>query len=151
MKYLRASIFLLLALTLTACAAQQPQEVEYYRVAFRQHGPEPVYSRFMWSHLPRPFKPKAPETAPYYLPVVRFDLPDSTLEEAVESLAQAMGYRWHYPKSVAKRKVHIRMEGSVQDILEEISKQTKVHALFDHQQRMVRIMDKKMRPTLPQS
>jgi hypothetical protein len=69
----------------------------------------------------------------------------------VESLAQAMGYRWHYPASVAKRKVHIRMEGTVEEVLGEISRQTKVHALFDHQQRLVRVMDKKMVPALPSS
>lgn len=139
------------AILLVGCAAETPPQPERYRVAFRQNGPEPVYARFMWSHLPRPFKPKVTDTAPYYLPVVRFDMPDATLETAVEALAQAMGYRWHYPKSVAKRKVHIRMEGTVEEVLEEICRQTKVEALFDHQQRLVRVVDKRMMPKLPQS
>ena len=140
------------AILMIGCSAQKPQQMpERYHVAFRQNGPEPVYARFMWSHLPRPFKPKVQDTAPYYLPVVRFDMPNSTLETAVEALAQAMGYRWHYPQGVAKRKVNIRMEGTVEEVLEEISRQTKVHALFDHQQRLVRVMDKRMMPKLPSS
>jgi hypothetical protein len=149
MRRIGSFIAILCGLSATACSPQQPKQVDYYHVAFRQNGPEPVYSRFMWSHLPRPFKPKVPETAPYYLPVVRFDMPDATLEQAVEALAQAMGYRWQYPNGVAKRKVDIRMEGTVEAVLEEISTQAKVHGLFDHQERMVRIVETRMVPQLP--
>lgn len=149
MRIIRVLTLLTVTSSLMACAASEPKKVDFYRVAFRQHGPEPVYSRFMWSHLPRPFKPKVPETAPYYLPVVRFDMPNSTLEQAVEALAQAMGYRWHYPSAVAKRKIDIRMEASVEEVLAEISAQAKVHGLFDHQQRLVRILDTRMVPKLP--
>ena len=133
---------------LLACS-NNTGSVEQYHVAFRQRAPEPVYSRFMWSHLPNPIKPKVPNTAPFHLPVVQFEMPDATLEEAVEALAQAMGYRWHYPKAVAKRRVRIRMEGTVEEILEEIGNQTGVYGMFDHKERLVKIIDTRMIPRLP--
>ena len=133
------------------CTSEDPVPVEYYQPAYRTSPPEPVYSRVMWSHLPNPIKPRSRDDAPFYLPVVSFELPDTTLDEAIEALAQTMGYRWHYPKSVAKRPLHIRMEGTVEEILNEISKQANVKAAFDHEHRMVRVIEGSMVPDLPGS
>ena len=132
-----------------ACGNNNVAPTETYKVAFRQRAPEPVYGRFMWSHLPNPIKPKVAETAPFHLPRVQFDMPDASLEEAVEALAQAMGYRWHFPKAVATRRVRIRMEGTVEEILTEIGNQTGVYGMFDHKERMVKIIDTRMIPRLP--
>lgn len=125
--------------------------VEYYRPAYRQTPPAPVYSRMTWSQLPNPIQPKGTASAPLILPVVSFELPNSNLQESVEALAQAMGYRWDYPKSVARRPVSIKMEASVEDILKEIGRQANVQAMFDHEQRVVRVVEKGMLPRLPGS
>ena len=134
---------------LSACAKEDPQPVEYYDVAFRQLPPAPVYSRVMWSQLPHPVKPKVQNTAPLLLPVVDFEMPQTTLGEAVEALAQAMGYRWHYPSGASGRKIAIRMSGSVEEVLAEITRQAGVQGVMDHEKRIVMILDEEMVPRLP--
>ncbi len=146
----RMRILVLLACVFcVACSAQEPVAVEYYQPAYRTSPPEPVYSRVMWGHLPKPIKPRSETNAPLLLPVISFELPNSTLEEAIEALAQTMGYRWHYPQRIAKRRIQIRMEGTVEEVLAEIARQGKVQADFDHKQRLVRVVDGRMLPRLP--
>jgi hypothetical protein len=147
MKQTSKAILLLL---LVACSAPQPQP-EYYPVATRRNAPEPVYSRLTWSHLPQPVKPKVGQDSPYLLPVVDFEMPNTTLGEAIEALAQSMGYRWDYPKSLARRNVRIRMSGNVEEVLAEISKQAKVSGAFDHNQRIVKVLDEQVVPRLPRN
>lgn len=134
-----------------SCASDVPPPVEYYQPAYRQSPPEPVYSRLMWSHLPSPIQPKSAGTAPLIMPVISFELPDATLEEAIEALAQTMGYRWDYPKQAAKRPIHIRMEGTIDEVLQEIGRQANVQTMLDHEKRLVRVMEKEMLPRLPGS
>ena len=142
-------LLLLLSISFLAACSAPKAAPETYKITNRQHAPEPVYSRVTWSHLPKPIMPKATNEAPFVLPIVEFDMPQATLREAVEALAQAMGYRWHYPASVASRRIKIRMEGTVEEILKEIGNQAKVYGSFDHQQRLVTIVDDKMLPKLP--
>lgn len=140
---------LLAAAAIAGCTNKQPSPVEYYQPAYRQFPPDPVYSRVMWSHLPQPIPPRTGDQAPLLLPVISFELPDSTLGEAVEALAQTMGYRWHFPSQVANRPVRIRMEGTVEEVLAEIGKQAQVQAKLDHHQRMVLVLGPGMSPQLP--
>lgn len=145
-----ARILILISLLGTlACSANEPVAVEYYQPAYRTSPPAPVYSRVMWSHLPRPIAPKARDTAPLILPEVQFEFPNSNLGEAIEALAQTMGYRWHYPSSVSNRKIQIRMEGTVEEVLREISAQANVQAQFDHKKRLIIVFDSNMIPRLP--
>src|SRR5690349_15105847 len=71
--------------------------IEYYQPAFRQFPPEPVYSRVTWSQLPGPIKPRVRQDAPLLVPTIVFDMPKSTVGEAIEALGQAIGYSWTYP------------------------------------------------------
>ncbi len=119
----------------------RPVTVAYYQPAYRQTPPEPVYSRITWSHLPQPMRTKVKENAPILMPTISFELPNSSLQEAIEALAQTIGYNWHYPQSAANRKVRIKMVGSVEDVLHEIARQTQVEAVLDHEARMVRVDD----------
>ena len=130
-------------LSVVSCSSTKPQNVrvEYYRPAYRQIAPEPVYSRLTWSHLSSPDRPKLEGNAPLLLPIVSFELGSTTLDEAVEALAQTMGYRWSYPKDLAKRSVRLKMEGTVEEILNEIGRQAKVNAGFDHANRTIRIFE----------
>ena len=145
------SFVVVLGLTslLSACSSKEATRIEYYRPAYRTSPPAPVYSRMMWGNSPQPIKPRAKSHAPLIVPVVYFDMPDASFEEAIEALAQTMGYRWDYPKRIAKRKIRVRMEGTILEVLDEISRQAGVHAELDHQQRLVRVIDKSLRPKLP--
>ena len=99
--------------------------------------------------MPDPVKPKSTDDAPLLLPTVDFEMPNTTLGEAVEALAATMGYKWDYPPQVSKRKIHLKMQGSVQDVLQEIGRQGRVRAVFDHQRRLVRVGGEEVQPSLP--
>lgn len=152
-KLSSVSIGLLLMLLCSSCSKKEvyQRQLEEYRPVTRREAPEPVYGRVTWAHLPKPVAPKALSNAPYLLPVVSFDLVDSNLEEAIEALAQTMGYDRHYPKSVAKRKVSIKMVGTVEEVLTEIASQAKVTARFEHERKLVRVFEDRMLPQLPGS
>ena len=152
MRRISTGLGLLVVIGLGACSADQSNvTVEHYKVAYRQFAPEPVYGRFMWAHMPQPIMPKTTEAAPYYLPEVSFQLPDTTLGEAIEALAQTMGYRWDYPSGLGKRRLHIRMDGTVEEVLAEIGKQGGVQTMLDHEQKLVRVVGEGVLPSLPDS
>lgn len=131
---------------LSGCSASRPDPktkitVQEYPVAYRQQPPEPVYSRLAWSHLPQPIRPKARDNAPLLMPVLSFELPKSTLGEAVQALAQTIGYRWSYPPEAARRPIAINMVASVDEILTEIDRQANVEGMLDHDRREVRVVE----------
>lgn len=147
----RAAGICLLVLLFSSCSKKvvYEREIELYRPVTRREAPEPVYGRVTWAHLPKPVAPKSALDAPYLLPVVSFELVDSNLEEAIEALAQTMGYDRHYPKSVAQRKVSIKMVGTLEEVLTEIARQAKVTARFEHERKLVRVFEDRMLPQLP--
>ncbi len=131
-----------------SCSAKKPEAaVRYYQPVYRSSPPDTVYSRVMWSHPPHPTKTRVKSNAPLLLPNFKFELPNSTFEEAVESLAQAMGYRWDYPRSLASKKIKINMEGDAEEVLAEINRQASTSAFLDHSSRMLRVVGRE--PTLP--
>lgn len=151
--FVKVAGLLFLSLLVVACSvpdrSKLKPKVEYYRPVQRKYAPEPVYSRVTWSHLPAPLPSKKTEEAPMIQPAMVFDLPDSTLAEAVEALAQAMGYRWVYPSDLKNKAVSIRMEGTVDEVLQEIAEQADVTAELDAKEKLVRIYTKGMQPHLP--
>lgn len=132
-----------------ACSAKEPRYdqipvvkvVEEYKPAFRQSPPEPVYSRFMWAHAPEPLPIKGRDNAPLIMPVVDFDLANSNVSESVEALAQTIGYTWDYPPQAASRKVRIKMTAGVDEILQEIARQSRLRGVLDHQSKVLRLID----------
>ncbi|MFN8391982.1 MAG: hypothetical protein U0136_16955 [Bdellovibrionota bacterium] len=147
---------LLLSLTLltalTACSSAPPPgpEVEYYRAAYRQSPPEPVYGRVTWSHLPQPIKPRSKMDAPLLMPTIAFEFPKSTLGETVQALAQAIGYTWSFPDDAAGRPIAIKMTATVDQVFAEILRQGNVYGVLDHDGRVVRIVSRSMvAPKLP--
>jgi len=78
------------------------------------------------------------------MPTMSFELPHSTLGEAIEALAQSIGYYWSYPQESSRRPIAIKMTGSVDQILREISRQAEVYAVLDHKGRMVRVVTGEM-------
>lgn len=133
--------------TASCSSTKEIKTVRYYEPAYRSAPNETVYSRVMWAHPPHPIKPRIKSNAPLLLPNFKFELPDSTFEEAVESLAQALGYRWDYPSRLAKKKIKINMEGNAVEVLAEINNQAKTKLILDHSSRMLRLVSNE--PTLP--
>lgn len=149
--HMRRFCLAMLLVQLAACFSKPDPVVrmEYYPTAFRQNGPEPVYSRLTWSHLPQPVQKKADNDAPYLMPKLSFELPNSNLEETLQALAQTIGYRWSYPAELGERRVSVKRVGTVEEILSEIGRQAGVETELDHEQRLVRAFDRSLSPRLP--
>lgn len=138
---------LILGLGVTGCGQKKvPVVYENYKYGYRQLPPEPVYSRLTWAHLPQPVPAKAQEYAPMLQPVIAIDLANSNLEEAIEALAQTIGYNWHYPEELGVKPISIKMVGTVEQILEEIGEQAGVLAELNHERRLVRVIGERMVP-----
>ncbi|MCB0344393.1 MAG: hypothetical protein KDD66_04725 [Bdellovibrionales bacterium] len=152
---MRRVLSAILVSSVFCCACSSPKELEpvdeYYEVPFRQLPPEPVYSRMTWSNPPQPIPEPSQEKTPYLQPVIEFEFPDSNLKEAIQALAQTIGYRWDYPPNVASRKISIKRVGTVDEILGEIGRQAGVRTQLDHTSRMVRVLHSNTSPQLPGS
>lgn len=144
------TISLILIFVVGCSSTPPPIAVTYYQPAYRTSPPDTVYSRVMWSQPPHPIQPRSKSNAPIIMPSVTFDMPNATFDEAIEALAQSLGYRWDYPNYLAKKKIRIRMDGSVEQVLAEINKQANTNATLDHENRIVRVVDSSSSPRLPQ-
>ncbi len=154
MRIVAISFSLMIVLGATGCFSSKKDGpvIEYYQPAYRQSPPEPVYSRLTWSAMPGPIKPKARENTPMLMPELAFELPRSTLGEAIEALAQTIGYTWSYPAEASGRPIAIKMSGTVEDILRELGRQASVYTVLDHEQRAVKVVTKSMlSPSAPQA
>ena len=148
---------IVLLVSSVGCAGKPATEIETYPVAGRQVAPEPVYSRVTWSQLPQPIPPKAVtrdsrgkyDNVPLFRPVIKVELERSTLGEAIQALAQTIGYESSYPKALAGKKVRLNTVGTIEDSLKEIERQAGVKTELDHDQRVVRVIDKLTEPRLP--
>ena len=130
----------------------RPQDVdysvEYYDYSTRKHKPQQVRSRVMWSHLPQPLPSEVETESPLIWPKMSFELPDSTLGEAIEAVCSAIGYRGHYSKRIANRPISVNKIATVDEILKELGKQARVVAELDHKNRTLRVFGPNQVPTL---
>ncbi len=149
MNIFRTIILIGMCSMVFGCSSKPMYRVVYYKPAYRQSPPEETYSRLTWSHLPEPVRPKARDDAPLLLPEVFVELKDASLDEAVEAVAQTMGYRWEYPDVSSGNRITIHMEGSVEEVLDEIRRQSKIPLAFDHEKRMIRLQDRTTQLRLP--
>jgi len=157
MKTRSAIIATAIVISTLGCSAKPKVEVEKYPVVGRQIAPEPVYSRLTWSQIPQPIPPSVPvrdskvrySNVPYFRPVIKVELKRSTLGEAIQALAQTMGYESSYPRELAKKKVQVNTVGTIEDSLKEIERQAGVRTEIDHERRIVRVIDEKTEPRLP--
>jgi hypothetical protein len=130
-----------IALPLVGCSRKPEPIVQYYYPATKQLPMEPVYSRLTWSHLPQPYPAPYRENSPKIQPVIKFELLNSKLEEAIQALSRTIGYRWDYPADVARRRVSIRMTGTAEEIATAIGREAGVHVEFDSAQRRIRVLE----------
>jgi hypothetical protein len=137
------------SMLLEACGGAPIYKVVQYQPAYRQEAPQPVYSRLMWSHLPEPVKPRTRPDAPLMLPDVFVELKDVTVDEAVEALAQTMGYRWENSVGASGPRISVHMEGNVEEILGEIKAKSNMPLELSHEDKVIRLADKRLIPSLP--
>lgn len=132
-----------------ACGGAPIYKVVQYQPSYRQEAPQPVYSRLMWSQLPEPIKPRSRAEAPLMLPEVFVELKDVTVDEAVEALAQTMGYRWENSGMASGPRISVHMEGNVEEILGEIKAKSNMPLELSHEDKVIRVADKRLIPSLP--
>jgi hypothetical protein len=134
---------------LTSCSSKPMYKVVYYEPATRQSPPEPVYSRMMWSHLPEPIKPRTKNEAPLLMPEIFVELKNVTVDEAIEAVAQTIGYRWEQSAGSSTSRISIHMEGTVEQIFQEIRRKSNIALTLDHEKRIVKLASKFNSPQLP--
>lgn len=137
-----------LVLVVASCSSQPTYKIVHYQPAYRQSPPEPVYSRIMWSHLPEPIKPRVKNESPLLMPEIFVELKDVTPDEAIEAIAQTMGYRWEQTVGSSSR-ISVHMEGTVEEVLQVIRKKSNIFLTLDHDKRLIRIANKSTTPRLP--
>jgi hypothetical protein len=153
MKLVKLTIISAGVLGLVSCSSTPPPVDPHPLKVFpmsRQSSPAyPYYGKTTWVQADRPIPLKTKVKSPYIMPIIEFTLKNSNLAEAIEALSQTIGYEGLCPKSVAKTKVSIVMSGSIENILEEISRQAKVDIKVSYNDRTIQVVDSGMAPTLP--
>lgn len=141
------------AITISGCSSNTDTSIKivqetYYPVR-RQTPPEPVYSRVTWSHLPKPIGSVSNNKTVFLHKTTSYEFKKSTLAEAVDAVAQSIGFEAVYPKNIAKRPVTMKLEGSPDDALAKLCEQTNTSIEVDQSARKLTIVDKALVPTLP--
>ena len=145
-----AKFLLLFSMLLIGCSSSKPgYKVVYYQPSYRQAPPDPVYSRIMWSHIPEPIKPRTKNEAPLLMPEIFVELKNVTVDEAIEAVAQTMGYRWEQSAGPSNEKISIHMEGTVDEVLKEIRRKTNVFLTLDHDRRVIKLASQTTSPQFP--
>ncbi len=138
--------------SLSSCgSSKQLYKIEYYKPSYRQSAPDPVYSRLMWSHLPEPVKPRTKSDAPLILPELFVELKDVNVDEAIEAVAQTMGYGWENSGAGSSGRISIHMEGTVEEIVSEIGRKSNLSFDLDHEKKLIKLANKRTEPKLPAS
>lgn len=145
----------------TSCSSNEAlykelkRPVEYYSYSEKRFPREPVYSRLMWSHLPRPVVSKShnrdvrDNKAPLLSPELEFHMEEVTLQEALEALGSTIGYRVIYPNYLGSRLVSLKMSGRVDEIVRELCKQGQVMVRMDSKQRVISVLEGRREKGLP--
>ena len=136
---MRALSALALVLLFSACASSSDEIiVDYYKPAFRQLPPEPVYGRLAWSMAPQPIKPRVRDTAPFLMPNIVFTMPNARFDDALQTLAQSIGYGWEIDPALGGKRIAVNMQGPIDEIAVVLEKQVGGSIYLDHENRIVR-------------
>ena len=110
--------------------------------AVRQAPLPPVYNRIRTVHLaePLPSRDNHPVTNRIITPVFQFEAEDSTFEEVALILANTAKYSSYCDPNIANKKVSIITLGTIDEIANEIEKETNVIVKIDHQNKEVKIL-----------
>lgn len=132
---------------LTGCGptlpTYQPQKARrYLTYAVRQLPPEPVYNRLRYVHLPEPLpaRDKLANENSLMLPVFEFQVENVTLDEAALILASAVRYDSYAAPSIAEREVTLTSLGTVEELAQQLAKDTDSYVFVDHKNKQIRFL-----------
>lgn len=139
-----------LGIALTGCGnmmANQKVERTTYFHPVRQVAPEPIYNRITMVRPPDtlPFMPIGVRQ-PYVNRDVRnvgIQADDVPLEEAAEMIASAMGYKHYCSSLIAKRKVSIKQNGTIEQLAADLSRKENIEVVIDHDSREIRFLQQR--------
>lgn len=133
-------------LAIVGCSAKVSPDSErkVFGVSVRKWEPQPVYKRTRLVHLPAPIPvaQNLKSSAPLMLPVIHFELTDSTLEEAAKLLGGTARYASYCASSIADQRITLTALGTVDELARKIGKIAKIQTVVDHHNREVRFLAK---------
>ncbi len=140
-------IFITTFLIFSACASNsafytEDEKPEIYNVATRQLAPEPIYHPVRWVRPPQmmPKRGIATNRAPLILPIIHFNVKDTTIEQAALVLAGSARYKSFVASSIAEKTISLEMLGNIQEIADEISIREGIKVRVDHISKSVRFL-----------
>ena len=156
-KFLVCSTFacsLLLTAALSGCSSNTDATAikvvqEVYYPTRRQTPPEPVYSRVAWSHLPKPIGSVSSNNTVFLKKSVSYEFKKSNLEQAINAIADNIGFEAIYPPDVAKRPVSMKLDGTPDEALAMLGEKTNTSIEVNQSARKLTVIDKALTPTLP--
>ena len=131
-----------LILVLSACSATAPARQERpYAVATTKTASQPVYypGRFVRAPYPK-IKTPVKVSKEKIVPVINYDLPDSTLCEISSALAASIRYSSFCESSLNERKLNILLLGTPFELAEYVQKETGIYVVIDINNREVRFL-----------
>jgi len=138
-----------LALLVVGCSGSSvPPEPPLPPITREAHY-EPPYAATSLTQTPDTYPAEVSENTPLLSPTFDLQLRSASLSEALQALAQSIGYGVNVPASVANRRVSVVQVGTVVELLESVAQQGRVTAELDHDARRVRVYDSSTIPKLP--
>lgn len=130
-----------------------PKEKIVFKVADTTHAMQPIYGTHR-TVLPPYVNPSRdlPESDAKFYPRYRIKpQAGSTVEQATETLAATMGYRYYCSSLVAERKISLDKTGTIQQLIEELESKGHVRVVIDEELKDIRVFDRDpVRAKLPQ-
>jgi len=152
----RLVAILLVSSLSVACSDLKPYERPTERKDFfhpvRQLPPEPVYSRLKYVYLPDVI-PEAPtaESANRIDPKIHFEVTNSTLERTAQALGETIHYKAFIAQEIAQQPYSCNLSGTVDEIAQNISRDSNIDVVVDHSQRELRFLPRtSVLPRLPE-
>ncbi|MBX7139296.1 MAG: hypothetical protein K1X83_15080 [Oligoflexia bacterium] len=131
--------------TLAGCAVENQwkpdQKKKIYGMSYRQHAPQPVYSRLRWVRPPEviPAHELPGSSAPRLTPVVHLELKNATLKQAADSLAATARYTGVCAPEVATQKISFNALGTIDELARNLGLSAGVQVAVDHDSRTVTV------------
>lgn len=128
------------------CASEKPAKIERpYSVATTQTASQPVYYPARFVRHPQP-KVKTPVkvSKEKIMPVMHYDLPNSSLCEISSALAASLRYSSYCESSLNDIKLNVNLLGTPFELADMIMKETGIYVSLDIENREVRFLSNKV-------
>jgi len=108
----------------------------------RKFAPEPVYYRLKTSYLPSPIPSNQvfSSNAVPMLPRKTFQVENTTLKNAGIQLGSKFGYEVYCASPLVDTLISVNITGTLEDILQEISKDKGIITSVNHENRMIQFL-----------